>query len=114
LLLSPLPRILFTTGRRYLLSEFHCFALTFDCIYIVTDKIINRIKEAGFRIISRKDVGLTKELAGQFYHEHEGKDFFNGLTDYMSRYFTKDNASDVGEVRGKVREVVIAVVKVKF
>ncbi|CAB3983118.1 thioredoxin domain-containing 3 homolog isoform X4 [Paramuricea clavata] len=48
------------------------------------DKIINRIKEAGFRIISRKDVGLTKELAGQFYHEHEGKDFFNGLTDYMS------------------------------
>ncbi|XP_028393484.1 thioredoxin domain-containing protein 3 homolog isoform X2 [Dendronephthya gigantea] len=48
------------------------------------EQIVDRIKEAGFRIISRKDVGLTKELAGQFYHEHEGKDFFNGLTDYMS------------------------------
>ena len=57
--------------------------------YFHTDQIINRIKEAGFRIISRKDVGLTKELAGQFYHEHEGKDFYNGLTDYMSRYLPK-------------------------
>ena len=54
--------------------------------YCLADQIINRIKESGFRIISRKDVGLTKELAGQFYHEHEGKDFFGGLTDYMSRY----------------------------
>lgn len=48
------------------------------------DAIINKIKESGFRIISRKNVGLSKELATQFYHEHDGKDFFNGLTDYMS------------------------------
>lgn len=60
--------------------------LSLTLVFFYQDQIINRIKEAGFRIISRKDVGLTKELAGQFYHEHEGKDFFNGLTDYMSRY----------------------------
>lgn len=64
------------------------FSVRLDCFHFVTDKIVDRIKEAGFRIISRKDVGLTKELASQFYQEHEGKDFFNGLTDYMSRYLS--------------------------
>ena len=59
------------------------------CTFFLIDQIIDRIKEAGFRIVSRKDVGLTKELAGQFYHEHEGKEFFNGLTDYMSRFERK-------------------------
>ncbi|EDO42234.1 predicted protein, partial [Nematostella vectensis] len=46
--------------------------------------IKQRIKEAGFKIQLQKEVTLSKELASQFYHEHEGKDFFEGLTDYMS------------------------------
>ena len=51
-----------------------------------TDTIVQKIKEAGFKIQLEKEVHLTKDLASQFYQEHEGKDFFNGLTDYMSRY----------------------------
>jgi len=48
------------------------------------DDVIQRIKEAGFKIQFEKEVTLTKELASQFYHEHEGKDFFDGLTDHMA------------------------------
>ena len=46
---------------------------------------MQRIKEAGFKIQFEKEVTLTKDLASQFYHEHEGKDFFEGLTDHMTR-----------------------------
>lgn len=48
--------------------------------------IIQHIKEAGFKIQIQKEVTLTKDLASQFYHEHEGKEFFDGLTDHMARY----------------------------
>ena len=48
--------------------------------------MIQRIKEAGFKIQIEKEVSLTKELAAQFYHEHEGKEFYDGLTDHMARY----------------------------
>lgn len=47
---------------------------------------MQRIKEAGFKIQFEKEVTLTKDVASQFYQEHEGKDFFEGLTDYMARY----------------------------
>ena len=50
--------------------------------------MIQRIKEAGFKIQFEKEVTLTKDLAAQFYQEHEGKDFYDGLTDHMSRYTT--------------------------
>lgn len=46
--------------------------------------IIQHIKEAGFKIQIQKEVTLTKDLASQFYHEHEGKEFFDGLTDHMA------------------------------
>jgi len=48
------------------------------------DAIINKIKEAGFRISAQKEVNLTKDLASWFYKEHEGKQFFDSLTEYMS------------------------------
>lgn len=50
-----------------------------------TEEVIQRIKEAGFKIQFEKEVTLTKDLASQFYQEHEGKDFFEGLTDHMTR-----------------------------
>lgn len=61
------------------------FALTF---FLSANKedVIQRIKEAGFKIQFEKEVTLTKELASQFYREHDGKEFFEGLTDHMSRY----------------------------
>ncbi|XP_068752060.1 thioredoxin domain-containing protein 3 homolog isoform X3 [Montipora capricornis] len=48
------------------------------------EDVIQRIKEAGFKIQFEKEVTLTKDLAAQFYQEHEGKDFYDGLTDHMS------------------------------
>ncbi|XP_062504205.1 thioredoxin domain-containing protein 3 homolog isoform X2 [Corticium candelabrum] len=48
------------------------------------DNIVEKIKEAGFDVVLQKDHHLTKELAQQLYHEHEGKEFYEGLTDYMS------------------------------
>lgn len=48
------------------------------------EEVIQRIKEAGFKIQFEKEVILTKELAKQFYQEHEGKEFYEGLTDYMA------------------------------
>ena len=50
-----------------------------------TEEVIQKIKEAGFKIQFEKEVTLTKELASQFYQEHQGKDFYEHLTDYMSR-----------------------------
>ena len=51
-----------------------------------TEEVLQKIKEAGFKIQFEKEVTLTKELASQFYQEHQGKDFYEHLTDYMSRY----------------------------
>jgi len=46
--------------------------------------IMTKIKEAGFKISAHKEVTLNKELASMFYKEHEGKEFFNSLTDFMA------------------------------
>ncbi|XP_065051819.1 thioredoxin domain-containing protein 3 homolog isoform X2 [Rhopilema esculentum] len=48
------------------------------------EEILKKIEEAGFKISAQKEVHLTKDLAAQFYKEHEGKEFYDGLTDYMS------------------------------
>ena len=45
--------------------------------------IIQIIEEKGFRIAALKKTHLSKELAKQFYAEHEGKEYFEGLTDFM-------------------------------
>ncbi len=45
--------------------------------------IIQIIEENGFRIAAMKKTFFTKELAEEFYKEHKGKEFFNGLTEFM-------------------------------
>ena len=52
--------------------------------------MIKKIQEAGFKISAQKEVNLTKELASTFYSEHDGKEFFDSLTNYMSRYLITD------------------------
>lgn len=51
-----------------------------------SDEIIEKIKEAGFKIAMQKEVHLTKEQAEEFYKEHQGQEYFEELTDRMSRY----------------------------
>ncbi|MBN3324653.1 TXND3 protein, partial [Atractosteus spatula] len=49
------------------------------------DDIINSIKEAGFCISQVKETKLTKEMAAEFYKDHQGKVFYDQLVAYMSQ-----------------------------
>lgn len=45
--------------------------------------IIQIIEEKGFRVAAMKKTQFSKDQAMAFYGEHQGKDFFEGLTDFM-------------------------------
>jgi len=45
--------------------------------------IIQMIEDKGFRVAALKKTALSKDLAKQFYSEHEGKSFFEELVDFM-------------------------------
>lgn len=46
--------------------------------------ILNKINEAGFRIVAMKYTRLSKESAGKFYEIHKERPFYGELVDYMS------------------------------
>lgn len=46
--------------------------------------IRQRILDAGFIIIAEKNMQLTASKAQDFYAEHRGKPFFDGLVRFMS------------------------------
>ena len=47
-------------------------------------EIYHRIETAGLEIIAAKMVHLTEEQASGFYAEHEGKEFFGPLKEFMT------------------------------
>ncbi|HEY8535724.1 MAG TPA: nucleoside-diphosphate kinase, partial [Vicinamibacterales bacterium] len=47
-------------------------------------RILQRIEEAGFRIVAMRMQHLTKSEAEGFYAVHRERPFFNSLTDFMS------------------------------
>lgn len=49
-----------------------------------TGKILDQIIEGGYKIVAMKYLELTKVDAERFYAVHEGKPFFQDLTDFMS------------------------------
>ena len=63
-----------------------------------TGAILNRMEEAGFRIVALKKVHLTDERAGLFYEVHKERPFYGELVEYMSggaiiaAILEKDNA----------------------
>jgi len=63
-----------------------------------TEEILQRVTEAGFRICALRSELLTAERAGQFYHVHRGKPFYDELVAFMSSgpilvtVLEKDNA----------------------
>lgn len=46
--------------------------------------IYRRIEKAGMKIVAAKMLHLTKEQAKGFYAEHEGKEFFGPLVEFMT------------------------------
>ena len=47
-------------------------------------EVIRRIEEAGLRIAAMRMIRMSKEQAKGFYRVHEGKPFFESVTDFMS------------------------------
>ncbi|KAM6315241.1 thioredoxin domain-containing protein 3 [Aegotheles albertisi] len=62
------------------------------------DDIMQKVKDAGFTISKIKEEDLTREMAAQFYKDHEGKPFFEDLVTCMTEgpsvimVLTKENA----------------------
>ena len=50
----------------------------------LTEEILKRIHEAGFRIVAMKTLQLTRAEAEGFYAVHRDKPFFAPLTEFMS------------------------------
>lgn len=50
----------------------------------LADKIIEKFKKEGFKILEKKDHHLTKEEAQDFYIEHKNRPFYQSLVDYMT------------------------------
>lgn len=47
-------------------------------------EIIRRFESAGLRIVAMKMMRMTKVVACSFYAEHQGKPFYESLTDFMA------------------------------
>ncbi len=50
----------------------------------LTGKIIDRLEEAGLRVIAQRRIRLTKERAEEFYGVHRERPFFADLVAFMT------------------------------
>lgn len=50
----------------------------------LSGEVIRRIEEAGLQILAMKMIRMNKSQAMGFYKVHEGKPFYESLTDFMS------------------------------
>jgi nucleoside-diphosphate kinase len=46
-------------------------------------EVIGRLEERGLKLVGAKFMQIDEELAGEHYGEHEGKDFFDGLVEFI-------------------------------
>lgn len=50
----------------------------------LTGKVIERLEKADLKIVALKMIRMSKEQAKGFYKVHEGKHFYESVTDFMS------------------------------
>ena len=50
----------------------------------VIGDVVSRFEKAGLQVIASRMARLTQDEAGGFYHEHEGKPFYESLVVYMT------------------------------
>lgn len=46
--------------------------------------VVKRVEEEGLKVVAMKFVSMNKEQAKGFYKVHEGKHFYQSVTDFMS------------------------------
>jgi nucleoside-diphosphate kinase len=80
-------------------------------------EILSRFERKGYKISVLKCLDTTLELVQKHYEEHKGKDFYDGLCDYMtnkkivavklecSRGITKIDDSSIADIRKLVGNV---------
>ena len=71
------------TRQRFEEFRGRTFAMIKPDSYQNIGKIINEASAAGFDINKLKMSKFSKDTAGQFYAEHQGKPFFDNLTNFM-------------------------------
>jgi len=49
------------------------------------ERIVLKIREAGFSVVAQKDIQLTKDLVGDLYDSCKSKEFYNDLLQHMTR-----------------------------
>lgn len=47
-------------------------------------RVITRFEQAGFKVVAMKMIRFSKIQAEDFYEEHRGRDYFEGLTEFMT------------------------------
>ncbi len=50
----------------------------------LTGKVISRLEKKGLRIVAMKMLCIDEETASEHYAEHEGKDFYKPLIEYIT------------------------------
>ena len=50
----------------------------------ITGKVIDRLEQAGLRVIAQRRIHLTKDRAEEFYGVHRGRPFFADLVAFMT------------------------------
>lgn len=76
-------------------GNYYCVYSIHNVYNDMSDKIMQKIKEAGFNVSLSTETCLTKEMAEQFYAEHKDKGFYDELTDFMCRYTNAYNDSHI-------------------
>ena len=51
------------------------------------EKIMLKVREAGFHIAALKETHLTEEMVAGIYGDKQEKEYYQGLTEFMTRYF---------------------------
>ena len=46
--------------------------------------VVKRVEEKGLKVVAMKFISMNKEQAKGFYKVHEGKHFYQSVTDFMS------------------------------
>ncbi len=47
-------------------------------------EVISRLEKKGLKLVGLKMINITRDMASQHYAEHEGKDFYDSLVEYVT------------------------------